>query len=202
MLLLLTWHDSSIRAMESIYDSVTPTSLPQHDSSTHGKDSVYESVTPRCMPHGMLTSPTDEPVITYTQLSDVQEVDIEDRVLPTIHSQFSDISLSSGDVAAETQVEVLVSEEANVGRTEVPVFEKVDGGRTEEHVVEQEAVEAHSDEQVNCDVEGIDNAYETLYHVESSEDTCTDDDDFLVDEKNEIVESDVDVHLVLARMFL
>ncbi|GJZ81710.1 hypothetical protein Tco_0646704 [Tanacetum coccineum] len=89
------------------------------------------------------------------------------------------------------RIEVPVSEEADVGRTEVPVFEEVDVGRTEEHVVEQviveevvdgsfeedveqgngqEAVEAHSDEQVNCDVEGIDNAYETLYHVDISKD--------------------------------
>nr|GEW71099.1 hypothetical protein [Tanacetum cinerariifolium] len=111
-----------------------------------------------------------------------------------------------------------------VGRTAVPVFEEVDVGRTEEHVVEQviveevidssfkedvehgngqEAVEVHRDEQVDYDVEGIDNAYETQYHVESREDASTDDDDyFLVDEKNEIVEPDVDVHLVLTRMFL
>ncbi|GJV77014.1 hypothetical protein Tco_1508598, partial [Tanacetum coccineum] len=46
---------------------------------------------------------------------------------------------------------------------------------------------------------GIDTAYEIEYDVQSSEDACTDDDDdvdkdFLVDEDNEIVEPDVDVH--------
>nr|GFA38764.1 hypothetical protein [Tanacetum cinerariifolium] len=47
--------------------------------------------------------------------------------------------------------------------------------------------------------EGIDTTYETKYDVQSSEDASTDDDDvdgdFMVDEKNEIVELDVDVHL-------
>ncbi|GKG38817.1 hypothetical protein Tco_0460529, partial [Tanacetum coccineum] len=52
------------------------------------------------------------------------------------------------------------------------------------------------------DNEGIDTTYETEYDVQSSEDAGTDDDDdddvdedFLVDEENEIVEPDVDVHL-------
>ncbi|GJS26793.1 hypothetical protein Tco_0487413 [Tanacetum coccineum] len=46
------------------------------------------------------------------------------------------------------------------------------------------------------DDEGIDIAYETQYDVQSSEDArLDDDDDFLVDEENEIVEPDVDVPL-------
>ncbi|GKA56415.1 heat stress transcription factor B-4-like protein [Tanacetum coccineum] len=52
------------------------------------------------------------------------------------------------------------------------------------------------------DDEGIDTAYEIKYDVQSSEDVGTDDDDnddigeyLLVDEENEIVEPDVDVHL-------
>ncbi|GJR51675.1 hypothetical protein Tco_1402196 [Tanacetum coccineum] len=47
--------------------------------------------------------------------------------------------------------------------------------------------------------QGIDIAYETEYDVQSSEDTGTDNDDenedFLIDEENEIVELDVNVHL-------
>ncbi|GKE85945.1 hypothetical protein Tco_1559687, partial [Tanacetum coccineum] len=227
-MLLLTWHDSSTPAKDSVCDSVTPRSMPQHDSSTPGKDSVCESVTPRCMPHGMLTPPTDEFVITYTQLSSVQGVDKQDHVLPTIQSQFSDINLSFvsqqptasqviedvmrqlsfeeteldgeagfGDVAGsgidssglshdesfrvddldlnlniiETQTklhvlevlvfeeadvgrtEVPVSEEADVGRTEVPVSEEADVGRTEEHVVEQVIVEEVVDGSFEEDVE-------------------------------------------------
>ncbi|GJX63497.1 heat stress transcription factor B-4-like protein [Tanacetum coccineum] len=55
--------------------------------------------------------------------------------------------------------------------------------------------------QLFYDDEGITTAYETEYDVQSSEDACIDDDDddadeyFLVDEENEIVEPDVDVHL-------
>nr|GEW70562.1 hypothetical protein [Tanacetum cinerariifolium] len=62
--------------------------------STHGKDSICDFVTPRFMPHGLLTPPTDESVITYTHLSGVQGLDTQDHVLPTILSQFSAINLS------------------------------------------------------------------------------------------------------------
>ncbi|GKA84647.1 heat stress transcription factor B-4-like protein [Tanacetum coccineum] len=93
-ILLLTWHESSETTKEPVCDFVTPSSLPQHDSSTHCKDSVCESITPRCMPDCILTPPTDESVITYTQLSGVHGVDTQSHVLPTIQSQFSDINLS------------------------------------------------------------------------------------------------------------
>nr|GFD55209.1 hypothetical protein [Tanacetum cinerariifolium] len=46
------------------------------------------------------------------------------------------------------------------------------------------------------DKKGIDNAYETEYDVQSSKDACIDDDEyFLVDEENEIIDPEVDVHL-------
>ncbi|GJW43543.1 hypothetical protein Tco_0072342 [Tanacetum coccineum] len=93
-MLLLTWHESSETTKEPVCDSVTPSSLPQHDSSTLCKDSVCDSITPRCMPDCILTPPTDESVITYTQLSGVHGVDTQSHVLPTIKSQFSDINLS------------------------------------------------------------------------------------------------------------
>ncbi|GKD22777.1 hypothetical protein Tco_1224480 [Tanacetum coccineum] len=70
-MLLLTWHESSETTKEPVCDSVTPSSLPQHDSSTPCKDSVCESITPRCMPDCILIPPTDESVITYTQLSGI-----------------------------------------------------------------------------------------------------------------------------------
>nr|GEZ75739.1 hypothetical protein [Tanacetum cinerariifolium] len=47
-----------------------------------------------CMPDFILTPPTDESVITYTQLSGVQGVDTQSHILPTIQTQFSDINLS------------------------------------------------------------------------------------------------------------
>ncbi|GKB49561.1 heat stress transcription factor B-4-like protein [Tanacetum coccineum] len=93
-ILLLTWHESSETTKEPICESVTPSSLPQHNSSTPCKDSVCESITPRYMHDCILTPPTDESVITYTQLSGVQGVDTQSHVLPTIQSQFSDINLN------------------------------------------------------------------------------------------------------------
>ncbi|GJX69435.1 hypothetical protein Tco_0305162 [Tanacetum coccineum] len=93
-MLLLTWHESSDTTKEPVCDSFTPSSLPQHDSSTPCKDSVCESITPRCMPDCILTPPTDESVITYTQLSGVHGVDTQSHVLLIIQSQFSDINLS------------------------------------------------------------------------------------------------------------
>ena len=72
-MLLLTWHESSETPKEPVCDSVTPSSLPQPDC--------------------ILTPPTDESVITYTQLSGVQGVDTQSHVLRIIQSQFSDINL-------------------------------------------------------------------------------------------------------------
>nr|GEU50190.1 reverse transcriptase domain-containing protein [Tanacetum cinerariifolium] len=147
----------------------------------------------------------------------------------------------------ETQSELPVCEELDVGRTQepmlvevstqepivaevstqkpivakvstqVPVVEEVG---TQEFSVEDVVLEdyvsfgedvkqyngefdelAPSDGQLFFDDEGIDTVYEIEYDVQSSEDACTDDDDddvdedFLVDEENEIVEPDVDVYL-------
>ncbi|GJT87546.1 hypothetical protein Tco_1069263 [Tanacetum coccineum] len=146
-------------------------SLPQHDSSTSGKGSVYESITPSCMPHGMLTPPTG----------------FDDVVGSGVDSYGS--SHDESYRVDDLNLNVLVSEEADVGKTKVLMSEEADGNG-------QEAVEASSDEQVDYDVDGIDCAYETQYHIKSGEDTSiNDDDDCLVDKEYEIVEHDVDVHL-------
>ncbi|GJR32678.1 hypothetical protein Tco_1108910 [Tanacetum coccineum] len=92
---------------EPVCDSVTPSSLPQHDSSTPCKDSVYESITPRCMHDCILTPPADEPVIAYTQLSGVLEVDTQSHVLLTIQSQFTDINLSFVSQLTQLQEPIL-----------------------------------------------------------------------------------------------
>ncbi|GJV68586.1 heat stress transcription factor B-4-like protein [Tanacetum coccineum] len=248
------------------------------------------------MPDCILTPPTDESVITYTQLSGVHRVDTQSRVLPTIQSQFSDINLSFisqqatasqviddvmrqlsfyeteldgeagfADVArsgvdssrlshdesfgvddldlnlhkepdvnlnvsqVETQSELPVSEEPDVGHTQEPILAEVSTQEpivaeviTQEPIVAEVSTEAPIVEEVGTqefsveDVviedyvssredgedaeQGIDNAYETEYDVQSSEDAGTDDDDdvdedFLVDKENEIVEPDVEVHL-------
>nr|GEY47119.1 hypothetical protein [Tanacetum cinerariifolium] len=95
----------------------------------------------------------------------------------------------------------------------LPMFEEPDVGRTQElilseistqepivaEVSNEEDEPAPTDGQFFYDDEGIDTAYETEYDVKYSEDAGTDDDDvdedFLVDEENEIVEPAVDVHL-------
>nr|GEW99632.1 hypothetical protein [Tanacetum cinerariifolium] len=92
----LAWEED-VRCMgtlKPVCESVIPSSLPQHDSNTSFKDSVCESITRRCMPDFILTPPTDESVITYTQLSGVQGVDTHSHILSTIQTQFSDINLS------------------------------------------------------------------------------------------------------------
>ncbi|GJT59899.1 heat stress transcription factor B-4-like protein [Tanacetum coccineum] len=188
-ILLLTWHESSETTKEPVCDSVTPSSLPQHDSSTPCKDSVCESITPRCMPDCILTPPTDESVITYTQLSGVHGVDTQSHVLPTIQSQFSDINLSFvsqqatasqviDDVISsglshdesfgvddldlnlnepvnlnvsqvESQSDLLVSEEPDVGPTQEPILAEVSTQEpivaevsTQEPIVAEVSIEA------------------------------------------------------------
>nr|GEV03353.1 hypothetical protein [Tanacetum cinerariifolium] len=233
--LLLTWHESSETTKEPVCDSVTPSSLPQHDSSTPCKDSVCESITPRCMPDCILTPPTDESVIIYTQLSGAHGVDTQSHVLPTIQSQFSDIDLSFVSQQAtasriiddvmrqlsfdETELDGeagfvdVVRSGVDSSGTEAPIVEEVgtqefsvedvviedyvSSGEYEEDAEQgngQEDESAPTDGQFFYDDEGID----TEYDVQSSKDAGTDDDvdeDFLVDEENEIVEPDVDVHL-------
>nr|GEW12577.1 hypothetical protein [Tanacetum cinerariifolium] len=145
-ILLLTWHESSETPKELVCDSVTPSSLTQHDSSRPCKDSVCESITPRCMLDCNLTPPTDESVTTYTQLSGVQGVDTQS------HAGFADVARSGVDSSGlshdesfgvddldlnlnepvklnvsqvETQSDLPVSEEPDVGRTQEPILVEV-----------------------------------------------------------------------------
>nr|GEW12244.1 hypothetical protein [Tanacetum cinerariifolium] len=166
-MLQLNWYESSETTKEPVCDFVTPSSLPQHDSSTLCKDSVCESITPRCMPDCILTPPTNESVITYTQLS---ELDGE--------AGFADVVGSGMD-----------SSGLNVGPAQEPILADVS---TQEPIV----AEVSTQELIMAEV-----STEAPIVEESSEDAGTDDDDddvdedFLVDEENEIVEPDVDVHL-------
>nr|GEU53114.1 hypothetical protein [Tanacetum cinerariifolium] len=179
-MLLLTCHDSNAPIKESVCDFVTPKSLPQHDSSTPCKDSVCESVTPRCMPHATASHVIEDVI---RQLS-FEETELDGEA-------------GFGDVAED------------VGRPQVPVSNEADFGRTQEHIVEQvivkdyvsyeegveqgngqEVVEASSDEQFFYDVKGIDNAYETQYYVESSEDICAVPNDVLKREDVDVINPD------------
>ncbi|GJW03353.1 hypothetical protein Tco_1562209 [Tanacetum coccineum] len=179
-MLLLTWHDSSEPTKELIFECVTPRSLPQHDSSTPCKDSVCESVTPSCMPHCMLTPPTDEFVITYTQLSSViedvmRQLSFKETELDG-EAGFGDVAgsvIESYGLSHDESFRLRVSEEPDIGRTQEPIMEEGNGQEDAKHGNGQKDESAPS----------------------TNDDNAEDDDDFLVDGKNEIVEPDVDMHL-------
>ncbi|GJT15803.1 hypothetical protein Tco_0874509 [Tanacetum coccineum] len=198
------------------------------------------------MPDCMLTPPTNESVITYTQLSGVQGVDTQSHVIDDVMSLglshdesfgVDDLDLNLNEPVnlnvsqIETQSEPPMSEEPDVGRTQAPIVAKVNTRepimakvptvekvRTQELTLEDVVLEdyvssgedaepcngqfdesAPSDGQLFYEDEGIDIAYEMEYDIQSSKDVGTDDDDddedLIVDEENEIVEPDVDVHL-------
>nr|GEV74422.1 hypothetical protein [Tanacetum cinerariifolium] len=226
-MLLLTWHESSEATKKPVCDSVTPSSLPQHDSSTHCKDSVCESITPRCMPDCILTPLTDEYVITYTQLSGVHGVDTQSHVIDDVMWQLSfdetelDGEAGFAEVAGsgvesseliETQSELPVSEEPDVGHTQEPILAEVSLKNpltevsTQEPIVAEVSTEAPILEEVGTQEFSVEDVIIKDYFSfgEDGEDAkhgTTDDDDdgadqyFLVDEENEIVEPDVNVYL-------
>ncbi|GJX31861.1 hypothetical protein Tco_0241716, partial [Tanacetum coccineum] len=166
--------------------------------------SVYDSVRPRCMPH------VEPPA---NQVIDEMELDGKAGFSDVAGNGIDSSGLSHNESFGVDDMDLNVPNDhvVNESDTHVDVEPAVDVGRTEEHVVEQVRVDEVVDGSVEEDVVhgsgeedvehgNIDSAYETQYHVESSEDACTnddddEDDDFLVDEENEIVEPDVDVHL-------
>nr|GEX79375.1 hypothetical protein [Tanacetum cinerariifolium] len=152
------------------------------------------------------------------KLSGTHRVDTQNRVLPTIQSHFSDINLSfvSQQAAASQVIDDVIRQLsfdeteldgeagfADVARnevsTEAPIVEDV---RTWEFSVEDVVIEDYVSSRE--DVEQ-DTTYETEYDVQSNEDAGTYDDDddddveedFLVDEENEIVEPDVESRVYL-----
>nr|GEY00285.1 hypothetical protein [Tanacetum cinerariifolium] len=170
----------------------------------------------------ILTPPTDESVITYTQLSasssrviddvmrqlsfDETEIDGEASFVDVLRSGVDNSGLSHDESFGEPDVgptqEPILAEVS----TQEPIMAEVSTQEpivvevgTEAPIVEENDESALTDGQFFYDDEGIDTAYETEYDVQSSEDAGTDDDDvdedFFVDEENEIVEPDVDVHL-------
>ncbi|GJX76976.1 hypothetical protein Tco_0323787 [Tanacetum coccineum] len=167
-MLLLTWKDFSTPVKDSVCDSVTPRSMPQHDSSKL----------------------IDEFVITYTQLS------VEPTANQVIDGVIRQLSCKEMELDVEADFRDIAEH--------VRVDEVVDGSGEEdvEQGNRQVVVEEISGEQVDYNVDGIDSAYETQYHVDYSKDAGADDNgdddvdyDLLVDEENEIIEPDVDVHL-------
>ncbi|GJU82501.1 putative reverse transcriptase domain-containing protein [Tanacetum coccineum] len=84
---------------EPVCDSVTPNSLPQHDSSTHCNDSVSESITPR---------------VSHDESFRVDDLDLNLN---------EPVNLNVSQV--ESQSELPVSEEPDVGRTHEPILAEV-----------------------------------------------------------------------------
>nr|GEU85121.1 ribonuclease H-like domain, reverse transcriptase, RNA-dependent DNA polymerase [Tanacetum cinerariifolium] len=118
-MLLFILHDSNTTAKELVCKSVTLRSLPQDDYSTHVKDYVCESATPRCMPHELngeagfgdvAGSGIDSFRISHDESFVVDDLDLNLNVMV-------DLNVSQ----METQVKVLVSKEADVGKTKVPM---------------------------------------------------------------------------------
>ncbi|GJR33305.1 hypothetical protein Tco_1109537 [Tanacetum coccineum] len=185
-MLLLTWHESSETPKEHVCDSITPSSLPQPDC--------------------ILTLPTDESVITYTQLSGVQGVDTQSHVLiphPITSSRLShdesfrvddldlnlneepDVNLNVSQV--ETQSELPVSEEPDVGRSQEPILaERFELGLNVEDVVLEDYV-----------ISGEEAAYLVKMQVQADDDMDRPFDNICVTNlvSNDVLEGeDVDVH--------
>ncbi|GJW73940.1 PAZ domain-containing protein [Tanacetum coccineum] len=141
-------------------------------------------------------------VETQSELHVSQEPD----VCPTQEPILTEVSTQE-PIVAEVSTEVPIVEEVGTQEfsvEDVVIEDYVSSGEDAREDVEQgngqEDKSARTDGQFFYDDEGIDTAYETEYDVQSSKDAGTDDDDdldedFLVDEENEIVEPDVDVHL-------
>nr|GEX66003.1 hypothetical protein [Tanacetum cinerariifolium] len=182
--MLLTWHDSSEPTNKAVCESDTPRSLPKHDSSTPCKDSICEIITPGCLPH---------------RFGDVAGSGVESCNLSHDESfRVDDLDLNLNE--PEPIVEEVRTQEPIV--EDVIVKDYVTYGEDAEQGNGQEDKSALSDGQFLYYDEGIDTTYETEYVVQSSRDAGTDDDDddydeedFLVDEENDVVEPDVDVHL-------
>ncbi|GKD45422.1 hypothetical protein Tco_1270067 [Tanacetum coccineum] len=105
----------------TIVNSYCKLLLKATTTSTPAKDSVCDSVTPRCMPHGLLTPPTNESVITYTQLSSVQGLDTQDHVIDDVMRRlsFNEIELDEeagfGDVAGSSMDSFGLSHDESFG---------------------------------------------------------------------------------------
>ncbi|GKB19736.1 hypothetical protein Tco_0853659 [Tanacetum coccineum] len=195
-ILLLTWHESSETTKEPVCNSVTASSLPQHDSSTPCKDSVSESITPREAGFADVAgSGMDSSGLSHDESFRVDDLDLN------LNEGEPDVGRTQEPILAEVSTqEPIVAECGRCCCNDgiMSVLGMI--GKYTEHGNGQEDESARTDGQFFYDDEGIDTAYETKYDIQSSEDAGTDDDDdvdedFLVDEENEIVEPDVDVHL-------
>ncbi|GKE02263.1 hypothetical protein Tco_1390246 [Tanacetum coccineum] len=124
-MLLLTWHESTKPTKEPVCDSGTPSSLPQHDSSIPCKVSICDSVTPRCIPDCMLTPPTNESVITYTQLSDVSfeetKLDGKEGFAHVARSGVESYRLSHDESFGVDDLDLNLNEQVNLNVSQIEI---------------------------------------------------------------------------------
>nr|GFB66462.1 hypothetical protein [Tanacetum cinerariifolium] len=143
-----------------------------------------------------------EPNVGPTQEPILAEVSTQEPIVVEVSTQ--------EPIVAEVSTKALIVKEVETQEfsvEDVIIEDYVSSGEDGEDAKQgngQEDKSAPTDGQFFYDDEGIDTAYETEYDVQSSEDAGTDDDDdddddvdedFLVNEKNEIVEPDVYIHL-------
>ncbi|GJY85627.1 hypothetical protein Tco_0499653 [Tanacetum coccineum] len=197
-MLLLTWHESSENTKEPVCDSVIDDVMRQlsfDETELDGEASFADVV----------RSGVDSSGLSHDESFGVDDLDL--NLNEHVNQNVSRV---------ETQSELLMSEEPDVGPTQEPILVEVSTQepivaevRTQEPIVANVSTEsgkmqtvcsedesALTDGQFFYDDEGID----TVYEVQSSDDACTYDDDnvdedFLVNKENEIVEPDVDVRL-------
>nr|GEU38650.1 hypothetical protein [Tanacetum cinerariifolium] len=170
--------ESSEPTKKPVCDSVTPCSLSQHDSTTPCHDSGFESFTPR---------------LSHDESFEVDDLDL--NLNKPVNLNVSQI---------ETQYELFVFEEQDVGRTKEPIVAKV---RTQEVFVEEVKTQFPTVEDViledyvssGKDAEHgngqEDESAPSIDDDDGDDDDDDEDEDFMVDEENEIVKPDVDVHL-------
>ncbi|GJU24581.1 hypothetical protein Tco_1163202 [Tanacetum coccineum] len=140
-MLLLTWHESSETPKKPVCDSITPSSLPQADC--------------------ILTPPTDESVITYSQLSgviddvmrqlsfDETELDGEASFADVAGSGVDSSGLSHDESFGFDDLDLNLNEELNVNlnvsqvetQSELLVFEEPDVGRTQEPILAEVSIQ-------------------------------------------------------------
>ncbi|GKD79493.1 hypothetical protein Tco_1342114 [Tanacetum coccineum] len=146
----------------------------------------------------------EEPDVGRTQEPILAEVSIQEPIVAEVSTQEPIVAEVSTQepIVAEVSTEVPIVEEVGTrdfSVEDVVIEDFVSSGEDDAQYNGEFNESSRSDGQFFFDDEGIN----TEYDVQSSEDAGTDDDDdnddidegFLVDEENEIVEPDVDVHL-------
>ncbi|GJY76440.1 shikimate O-hydroxycinnamoyltransferase [Tanacetum coccineum] len=231
-ILFFTWHESSDTTKEPACDSITPSTLPQLDSSSPCKDYVIDDVIRQLSFEetkldgdagfaDVVESGVASLGLSHDELFGVDDLDLNLN---------EHVNLNVSQI--ETQSELLVSEEPDVGRNKEPNVAEVSTPKpivadvsTQEPIVAELSTQVPIVADVGTQVPIVEEVGTQEFTVEdvvledfvsSGEDakqyqydesapnagTNDEDDDFLVDEENEIIEPGVDVYLFGISMVL